>query len=343
MKKGLLLLVLVGISLGVFAQQYPSEWMKYTAGGYLSDIQSDRNDRNQSGTEFISHLLNAARLNLAKQVQMRIRDFAELKKNSINGQTVVSYSSETQFSTDVDFKLIETKSHYDPEKKEGYAIAYVDKHAACQYYQNEIALFLGKADNSLTIARNYIGSGFKNRAKTELEAILSGFKTTDEAFFLLGIFGLSQRESEELLMQRNEREQIVKQILADLQCSTSIYLDCVADIFGIKYAALEHELKGKLSAEGCNFIVDPTQADWIIRVNVNAREYNHLTMNSRLLYFAYVDADISIDKVITSQRVCEDRTSLKGGHTHNYTEAARAACRDLSNQLNKIILKNIQR
>lgn len=341
-KRFLTFLFIIGISFGVIAQQYPLEWSQYTSSGYLFDIQSDRNNQSLTETAFKNNLLNVARANIAKQIYMRVEDFAELEKKSINGDTEIVYSSSTRFSTDLELKLVETKTSYNSETKEGWAIAYIDKNAACQYYQNVIGIFLKELDNTLTIARNYIGAGFKSRAKTELDTILSDFKTTDEAFFFLGIFGFPQTESERLLALRNRKEQEVKQLLADLQYGTSIYLVCTADLFGVRYPTLQNELKGKLSAGGCNFTEDPTQADWVIRIDVSTREYNCLTVNASPLYFAYADANISIDKVVTSQRIYENGISVKGGHTIGYREAGEIACKNLNKELGDLILQNIQ-
>lgn len=343
MKKGLLLSILVSISFGSIAQQYPPEWGQYTSGGYLFDIQSDHNGQNQSETEFKNYLLNIARTNLAQQIRVQVQDFAELNKKSIDGNSTVAYTSETHFSTDVELKLVETRTYYDWETKQGYAIAYINKHAACQYYRNAVVTLLNKADNSLALARDFVGAGFKHRAKVELEALLTDFGTNKEAFFWLGLFAVSYDESEKLQVQYNEKEGLIKQQLADLQYGTSICLICSTDIFGSRYPTLQNELKGKLAAEGCNFTDDPSQADWVIRVVVSTREYNHLTMNSQSLYFAYADANISIDKVISSQRIYEDCLSAKGGNMMNYKEAARTACKELVRQLGTLILQSIQR
>lgn len=343
MRKGLLSLLSIVISFVSVAQQYPPEWGLYTSGGYIFDIQSDYNSRNQSETEFKNYLLNIARTNLAKQIRVQVQDFAELNKKSIDGNSTVVYTSKTHFSTDVELKLVETKTYYYPETKQGYAIAYIDKNAACQYYRNAVATILNKADNSLALARGFIGSGFKHRAKVELETLLTDFRTTEEAFFWLGMLGVSYDESEKLQAQYNEKKGLIKQRLADLQYGTSICLVCSTDIFGTSYPTLQNELKGKLAAEGCNFTDDPSRADWVIRVEVSTREYNYLKMNSQSLYFAYADANISIDKVVSSQRICEDGLSAKGGHTMDYKEAARTACKELVEKLGALILQSIQR
>lgn len=141
------------------------------------------------------------------------------------------------------------------------------------------------------------------------------------------------------MTRRNQAEQSIKAQLAELTYGTSILLTCSADIFGKAYAALQNEIKGRLAPDGCNFTNDTAQADWIIRINASAREYNQMTMHGQSFYIAYVDASISIEKGDTSQRVYENSISVKGAHTLGYDHAARTACKDLVSQLSNIIRK----
>lgn len=338
MKKVLLLLILIlnFIPVCIVAQQYPPEWVKYTYGGYIYDFKSDYNSKNISEIQFANNLLNIARAGLAKQIEVRVKDNTAINKIAVNGKTTITYISVSDFSTDVNIKLLGTKVKYDPAAKRGFAIAYIEKEAARRYYKNELNTFFNKISNALTNADNYVATGFKSRAKTELESVLSEFGTIDESFFWLAIFDLPQYELNQLLTRRYTLEQSVKQTLADLQYATSICLVCTVDIFGTSYNSFQNELKGEL--DGCNFTDDPTRADWNISIKASSREYGY----EESFYFAYVDADITIYKVITSQRICEDRISVKGGHPSGYKEAALAAYKDLSKQLNSLIIKKIK-
>jgi len=341
MKRGLILLFLAGWALCLSAQ-CPPEWVKYTYGGYLYDIQSDYNNRNLSETDFKNYLLNVARTNLAKKVQMQVKEEAGLNKSTLDGRSHIAYSSVTRFSTDVNLKLVDSRTLYNADTKEGFAIVFIDKAAACKYYRSEIERILGKADNALTTANNYVASGFKERARGEVKAVLSEFAKTEEPFFWLGFFGVSQAELADLSDRCNTREQAVKQMIADLKHGTLICLSCATDLFGRPYPTLQNELKGRLSAGGCSFTDDPAEADWVIRVEVTAREGNIAVFGGQTSYFAYADALITIDKSATSQRIYEDEISIKGGHTRNYTEAARAAYKDLSKQLGEVLKKSIK-
>ena len=342
MKINFFLLFFVGWTCSVCAQQCPPEWVKYTFGDYLYDIQSDYNNRGLSETAFKNYLLNVAHTYLAKKVQMQVKDEADLHKSAVDGRSHISYSSSTHFSTDVNLKLVDSKTLYREDTKEGFAIVFIDKAAACKYYRNEIERILGKADNALATANNYVVSGFKERARSEVKAVLPEFARTEEPFFWLSFFGVSRAELADLTDRCHAREQAVKQMLAELKHGTLICLTCTTDLFGRPYPTLQNELKGKLAVGGCSFTDEPADADWIIQVDVSAREQNIAVLGGMTSYFAYADARITIDKGATSQRIYENEISVKGGHTQNYTQAAKTAYKDLSRQLSEIIEGNIR-
>lgn len=56
-----------------------------------------------------------------------------------------------------------------------------------------------------------------------------------------------------------------------------------------------------------------------------------MDFGSSVNYFSYVDAEIAVEKVVTNQRIYEDMLTEKGGHTHNFTEAARDAYKKITN------------
>lgn len=341
MKRGLLFSLLICFSFGAFAQSYPPEWVKYTSGGYLTDIQSDRNTRNLSDAEFRNYLLNLARTNLAKQVRMHIEEVADMKKIAVDGRTSIVYSSDTRFSTNLDLKLVETKTSYDSRSEEYYAIAYIDKDAARNYYKNTLMMASNKIDNSIELARSYIAAGFKTKARQELEKTSEFFAPVDESLFWMNIFGMSQDELNVWQSRFNTAEQNIERMLADLKHGTVIYLSCMADIFGKSYPTLQNELKGILATDGCSFTENPANADWVITVTCCTREYSHVNIGNTNSYFSYVDAQIVIDKVITSQRICEDEISVKGGHTFGYSDAAKAGYKEIKQKIGKIIKENI--
>lgn len=324
-----------------YAQECPPEWVKYTYGGYFYDIQSDNNNRRLPEADFKNYLLNSARASLAKQIKMSVKDVAQMNKTAMDGKSSIKYSSNTTFSTDLNMKLVETKSMYSPSTGEGYAIAYIDKEAAKNYYTNELTLVRNKITNSIELADNYMAGGFKKKAELELNKSLKLFNLVDEPLFWLNIFGTDQSEINDWQQSFNSAEQNVKRQLVELKHATVIYLSCNADLFGKSYPTLQNELKGKLAAKGCSFTDSPDNADWVITVNCSAREHSNVRAGNSNAYFTYVDAAIYIDKTISSQRIYEDEISVKGSHTFGYQEAAKAGYKDITQELSEIINNTI--
>lgn len=342
MKRSLFTLLLLLFSGFVAAQSsYPIEWNAYTQAGYLSDVQCDVNHRGWSESEFLNYLINNARTNLAKQIQVRVQEYATMKKEAINGRTNITYQAQTNFSTDVELKLVQIRSHYNAADGTGAAIAYIDKAAARRYYLNSIQIAFNKIENALAIAQNYTNTGFKTRAQKELQLAQPELANADDALLWLNFFDYLQAELTQLMSRSNTLEQTIKQRIADLQHAAVVYLNCEADIFGSSYP-LQNELKGIIAAEGCSFTTDPQKADWAINVVVHSRQSHTAAIGTMTSYFSYLDAELTIDKRITSQRIYEDALSVKGGHPQGYNEAARAGFKELKNKLGTIIRTNIK-
>ena len=149
--------------------------------------------------------------------------------------------------------------------------------------------------------------------------------------------------TEESLMLAETRtlQQRLMAMVAQLKNALTICLKADAKIFSSAYPALQAELQGHLSKLGCSFVTDPSTADWVIDISAQAREYNTTTMGNVSTYFVYVDANVAITKTATGQRVYENVFSEKGGHTHNYEQAARDAYKYLLPKLRDVLDEQI--
>ncbi|MBQ8157395.1 MAG: hypothetical protein IJ081_00030 [Prevotella sp.] len=321
------LLLLAGVV--ALAQNYPSEWRQFTSDGYFHDIESGTNKQSA---------LDLARTNLAHQIQMKVKEVSQMDKQAVNGRSSILYRSSKSFSTDVDMSLVETKSFYNDEQSKYYVLVYIDKAASSIYYENEVKMLISKADNTLTIADNYISTGFKQKAKVELQKALQLFDSAGKPFFWLNVFGFNEYKIQNFLKQVNEKEQTIKQKLSDLEYGTTYCVVCEADLFGRRYVKLGNEVKGELAASGCNFVDNPTTADIVIRIQASARKYN----DYQGAYFTYIDAAVTIDKTATGQRIFEDEISTKGTHTLSYDEAARDGYKQIKKDIVKHLKENIK-
>ena len=342
MKRFLPIVLLLLFGLKMEAQQYPSEWAKYTTDGYFYDRESGTNSQNLDETRYKADLVNLARTNLSKQIQVQVAEVTALNKEVVDGHSSIQYHSESMVSTDLDLKLAETRVEYDAASGTYYAIAFINKVEACNYYKNELERLISKVNNAIDIADNQIRNGFKSKAKEELKNVLPVFEQMDEPFFWLNVFGLSSVQIQYYVGQVNSSEQTVKAKIADLEHGTTYCVLCDADCFGKEYPNLQKDVKGQLSRMGCNFVDEPEKADFIIRISSSTREYNKANFGNSTMYVIYVDAVIVVDKNATGQRVYEDEISIKGSHTLGFEEAARDGYRNAGKEIGKVLKENIE-
>ena len=334
MKRFFAIAILLLAGIVVKAQNnYPSEWVKYTSDGYYHDIES---------AQYKQDAHDLARSNLAKQIQVKVKEVSLKDTRVVNGHSSVYYNSQKNFSTEVDMDLAQTLEHYNNHAGKYYVIAFINKEEACAYYENEIKMLITNTGNHIAIADNYINTGFKSKAKEELQKTLASFDQAGKPFFWLNVFGLDEDKIIQYLNKLNSNEQTVKSKRADLEYGTTYCVICNADNFGKSYPKLQNEIKGELSASGCNFVDDPNQADYVIYIDASSREYNQVSNPGGNAYFAYVDAAISIDKKATGQRIFEDEISVKGAHTINYNEAGRDGFKKISKEISKMLKENIK-
>lgn len=329
MKRFAFLMLLASTLHVVFAQNYPSEWMRYTSDAYFHDIESAPTKQ---------EALDLARNNLARQIHLKVEEVSHIDKQAVNGRSSILYRSSASFSTNVDMSLAETKNYYNEKQGNHYVLVYINKATTCTYYENQVKMLVSKSDNALAIAENYVNSGFKQKAKTELQKTLSMFDDVAKDFFWLNVFGLDEYRIQNYLSQVNNREQTIKQRLSNLEYGTTYCVVCKADLFGKRYIKLGNEVKGELAASGCNFVDNPESADIVIRINASARQYNEF----QGAYFTYIDAAVTVDKTATGQRIFEDEISTKGAHTLSYGEAARDGYKQIKKDIVKHIKENIQ-
>lgn len=333
MKKFLTIALLLFVGCLVKAQTYPSEWVKYTSDEYFHDIENANNKQTA---------LDLARSNLARQIQVKVQEQSQIDKQVVDGHSSITYVSQKNFSTAVDMDLAQTMSHYDEGSGKYYVIAFINKKEACAYYENDVNMFISNVNSHVAIADNYINSGFKSKAKEELQKALEMFDGIGKPFFWLNVFGLDEDSIRRYLNKVNKLEQTIKSELADLEYGTTYCVVCNADNFGRKYFKLANEIKGDLSESGCNFVDDPNTADYVIYIDAAAREYNAMVTGGVTSYYSFVDAAIAIDKVATNQRIFEDEVSVKGSHTLSYDEAGRDGYKKIRKEITKMLKENIK-
>jgi len=200
-----------------------------------------------------------------------------------------------------------------------------------------ISLELGKVEGSMPQINILIKQGEKMQARTMVEDALRIIAKIEEDQQLLA--QLDETADDEILMtaEVQDAKQYLMNKANQLRNAITIYILCNASLFGSEHTTFLKEIQGELSPFGVSFTKDQEQADWVIQITATAREYNAVTRGNYSNYFAYVDAQLSIDKKSTGKRVYENAFNIKGGHTRNYEQAAREAYSELTPQISTAI------
>ena len=336
------LLLMCAHSFAVRAQSAPEEWDIYQSSKYLFSIQSGSNPDGLPGNEYLENLTSSAITGLARQIEVKVNETASLEKSSMNGISSVSYSSKSVFTTDVNLKLVVTKSYYSKKNNLWFAIAYIEKAVAISYFKKEIEDKLSAIERLLNNANDLISLGYKEKAKSELAKSLNYFDRTEDAFSWLKLCDVSASDYSSLLSIRNNLNNLIMQKIALLGHSTTIFVDCKADLFGAQYEQFTSSIKARIASEDISFVASKSGAEWVITIIAVAREYNAASYGSFSSYFSYVDAICKIFKVTTGQMIYEYSFSEKGGSTCSYIDAAKEAYKQLDSKISNVILSKME-
>lgn len=325
-----------------FAQSHPTEWEVYMSPKYFYSIQSGANPKGLPNNEYFDILTSSAISGLARQMEVKVNETAELEKSSVNGLSTVSYSSHSSYTTDVKLKLVTTKTQFSKRENTWYAIAFIEKNAAISFFKKEIEDNLSAAERLYNNANDLISLSYKEKAKNELNEAIKYFSKTEDAFYWLKMCGLSSNEYTSLIGIRNNLDNLIHQRIALLGHSTTIFIDCNAVCLEEQYSQLASSIKSKLASDDVSFVSSKSGADWVITIIAEARENNSVSYGSLYSYFSYVDVTCKVLKAITGQLVYENSFSEKGGSTISYKDAAKEAYKQVNAKLCYLILDVIE-
>ena len=355
MKKLIVIFFSAIIVLGAFAQTPPAWYdhevrkVNYPTKRFFKGYAEGMPAANENIATAMQRLKDAARVEALATIRVLVQSQTTSNVISQNlqtmGETFRQSTSElkTATTTSVDMEIpgLLIEEYRDPETGMLAAFAYVKKSTLIQQLLKQIAISLTKVEMSLDQIDQLVATGQKLEARTAAEKAMPLFAEVDDAQQLLVVVDTEATEETLMLPETRTLQQRLMAMVAQLKNALTICLKADAKIFSSAYPALQAELQGHLSKLGCNFVTDPSTADWVIDIAAQAREYNTMTMGNVSTYFVYVDANIAITKTATGQRVYENMFSEKGGHTHNYEQAARDAYKYLLPKLRNVLDEQI--
>jgi len=220
------------------------------------------------------------------------------------------------------------------------AFAQIDDEKRVQQLFSQIIEGMDVIDTSLPQINILIKKGEKSQAKSIIEKSLKEIEKIEKDRIRLAQTEITDDNIPSLAQIQETKSYLIYK-LNQLQY-TNLCIYCEAKLFDSKYEIFKNELQGFLAENNCSFVEDVQQADWVITINASAREGNTITTGSFVTYFSYVDLKLSIDNKANGKRIYQNAFSEKGGHTHNYEQAARQAYKDISPKISTIIKEQIQ-
>ncbi len=298
----------------------------------------------------IQRLKDAARVEAVSTIRVHItnqstNDLISQQLSNMEGEfwnVMNTFASSTTTSVDMKIPGLQIDAWRNPQTGTIYAFAYVKKSTLIRQLEKQITVALTKVEMSLDQVDQLIATAQKLQARSAAEKALPLFAEVDEAQKLLAAVDADATEETLMLNETRQLQQRLMALVAQLKNALSICIQCDASIFGTNYSTLSSALQGHLSKLGCNFVRDPSTADWVIEIQSQAREYNVITMGNVSTYFVYVDATVAITKTATGQRVYENMFTEKGGHTHNYEQAARDAYKYVTPKICQVIEEQVK-
>lgn len=338
----------------LFAQVAPDWWesssraMHYPKDKWFTGFILGEQQPGERIEDTFARLKDEARIEAAASVKTLVQKEMFSSNNSEMIQTSSDFDehvtevlrSKTLISVNVEIPGLKVDAWQDPNSHQIAAFAYALRSEVERKTEKRITALLSKLELILLNADELIDSGQKMQARQTAEKALPIFVEIEELQKLL----LSISDDIDAL-QLNEANRLRKQfinLLTFLKHGIIIYIAAKCELFDETYDTFIRQVTGQLSDMGCEFTNTVENADWAINITSSAREYNKTDFGGVSLYTVYADGTLTIDKMITHQRIYQDEINVKGTHTISYKEAARQAYKELINQISSIIKEQIQ-
>ena len=323
----------------LLSQGLPNEWSQFLFDDYMSEVKEGTKEKKISEQDFLKMLEQDAVKGLSRQVNRKIEDKTALRKTAINGISSIEFESSTNFSTDVELDLAQTKVKYDKKNNRGYAVAFINKKTACDFYSKQSLNYFGKVESSLKHAQSLQSQGGKEEAKEE---VLSIQPYSDKLFGTIEkliIFEYPESKLHPIIKRANSIDRTMKGVLsASKNVMASIYFDGEELFLDKKNSKIKTSVKNILSKNKCVFTSDKSKADWVVSINaeVAVRE-----MNAYGVHVCDAISELKIVRPQTGLTIHEEEITEKGVSPSSANNAAVAACDESANKISEAILDKI--
>jgi hypothetical protein len=268
------------------------------------------------------------------RVQISAQSHNKISAVSSNGQYAESESFISQSSAEsrVEVANVKVESYYDPESKSVYAFAFINRYELIGYYKNHLSITLTQAEGVLQTAQDLEANAEKSKAREQCDAVPPLLEKVRQAQELLAAIDPTASD-EELQQTKTERlYNTLTQMSARLAQAIYVYVESEEDLFGASVNIVANKLKSVLASNGCSFVEDPAEADFLLTITVTTR----ITSDSGTIVFCYADASIDLYDMHKQKTVYSNEIAQKGG-SNTQDKAGRKAMDDLAPKIAETI------
>ncbi|MDR1553987.1 MAG: hypothetical protein LBS69_11095 [Prevotellaceae bacterium] len=338
MKKAAFFIVFLTAWLALSAQTAPDwlegDWRKmmYPDTNFFTGFSEYIVEQGKTIQQCTEQAKMQAQADLVGQIRLNIQSQTQSKTvaQTVNGHynEAESFANQTATQTTAEIVGMNTETYFDRQEKTVYAFTYVNKHELIGYYKVHLSLHLQQAESIIKTAEQLEIAGEKAKARKQCEDILSLLEKIRSIQDVLIALNGTANTTTLKVPETGQMRQNITQMQARLAQAVYLYVESNESLFGQRVDITTNKLKGELTVNGCSFVDNVSEADFVLKINVTTR---NVEGNSDFV-FCYADTIVSLFDTRKQKTVYSDSISEKSG-SNSQDKAARKAMENVATKI----------
>jgi len=316
--------------------QNPPRWINNSAresafpsNVFYTAFLSENASSQETFAQMNARLENAVKRKISESIRVKVRSEQTIEEKSFQSSSGVNrFQTDVQdnlhTSSDAELVGIKTETYFDQSARMVYAFAYVNKYELIGYYKSNLSVNIGQIESVVKTAQDLEANGEKAQARRQLENANSIFSKIRYVQDLLTAVDVNASAED---LQQGKTETLYNtfiQMQARLAQAVYVYVESSEDLFGQKVDIVANRVKAELAKNGCSFVENAEEADYLLKINVSTRT----TGNFSGMIFCYADTQIDLYDVYKQKTIYSNEISQKGG-SNTQEKAGRKAMEDV--------------
>lgn len=236
-------------------------------------------------------------------------------------------------STIKDILNVSVESWHNPKSNEVYAFAWIKKEDLTRTLKKHIISQITRAEMAIEEAESWMKEGEKGATSKAIAKAIEQLQQVEEQQKVVQNVDATTNMEDIAFAESNALKQRASALQQQLKNGVTIYIGGEVSLFGKAYPTFIQQIKQEVGKIGCTFTTNEAEADWVIRLQGIAREYNTLQTGTYTVYFVVAEVALHIVKGNTQSAIYEGSFSEKGSHTLNCEGAGYAAYAEVYQQV----------